>query len=77
MAEASQISLDQAQLSRWQLKETNGFVVKDYTGVDLGGEPVVMVLKAGDIFEYIADAAQRKAKVAIYAIGPCLIDWTL
>lgn len=41
-----------------------------------GGEPVCMVLKATDIFEFIADASERKAKVAIYAIGPCVIDWS-
>jgi hypothetical protein len=35
-----------------------------------------MVLKAADIFEFIADASERKAKVAIYSIGPCVLDWS-
>jgi hypothetical protein len=69
-------SVDRAALARWRFEETNGFVAKDYTSVEPGGEPVMMVLKAADIFEFIADASARKAKVAIYAIGPCVMDWT-
>ena len=64
------------ELERWRFKETNGFVVKDWTGVERGGEPVCAVLKACDIFDYIADASERKAKIAVYAIGPCVIDWS-
>lgn len=69
-------SIDRQALSRWQFSETNGFVVKDYTGIKESDEPVIMVLKACDIFEYIAEASTRKAKIAIYAIGPCVIDWS-
>jgi hypothetical protein len=69
-------SVDRLALKRWQFNETNGFVVKDYTGIKEGDEPVVMVLKASDIFDYIAEASTRKAKIAIYAIGPCVIDWS-
>jgi len=71
-----QTSVDRIELSRWRFSETNGFVVKDWTGVEKGGEPVCMVLKAADIFEFIADASERKAKVAIYAIGQCVLDWS-
>lgn len=71
-----QTSVDRIELNRWRFSETNGFVVKDWTGVDKGGEPVCMVLKAADIFEFIADASERKAKVAIYSIGPCVLDWS-
>ena len=71
-----QTSVDRVELNRWRFSETNGFVVKDWTGVDKGGEPVCMVLKAADIFEFIADASERKAKVAIYSIGPCVLDWS-
>jgi hypothetical protein len=69
-------SVDKIELNRWRFGETNGFVVKDYTGIEKGGEPVCMVLKAADIFEFIADAGERKAKVAVYAIGPCVLDWS-
>jgi hypothetical protein len=69
-------SVDRVELNRWRFGETNGFVVKDWSGVEKGGEPVCMVLKAADIFEFIADASERKAKVAIYAIGPCVLDWS-
>lgn len=69
-------SVDRVELNRWRFGETNGFVVKDWTGVEKGGEPVCMVLKAADIFEFIADASERKARVAIYAIGPCVLDWS-
>jgi len=72
----AQTSVDRVELNRWRFGETNGFVVKDWSGVEKGGEPVCMVLKATDIFEFIADASERKAKVAIYAIGPCVIDWS-
>lgn len=70
--------MDRAVLAKWRFEETNGFVVKDYSSVKPGTaeEPVVMVLKPADIFEFIADATKRQAKVAIYAIGPCVIDWT-
>jgi len=71
-----QTSVDRVELNRWRFSETNGFVVKDWSGVEKGGEPVCMVLKATDIFEFIADASERKAKVAIYGIGPCVIDWS-
>lgn len=72
----SQTSVDRAALANWRFGETNGFVVKDWTGIDKNAEPVCMVLKAADIFEFIADASARKAKVAIYAIGPCVLDWS-
>ena len=71
-----QTSVDRVELNRWRFSETNGFVVKDWTGIGKGGEPVCMVLKAADIFEFIADASERKAKVAIYSIGPCVLDWS-
>ena len=71
-----QTSVDRVELNRWRFSETNGFVVKDWTGIEKGGEPVCMVLKAADIFEFIADASERKAKVAIYSIGPCVLDWS-
>lgn len=71
-----QSSVDRIELNRWRFSETNGFVVKDWTGIEKGGEPVCVVLKSSDIFEYIADAAERQAKVSIYAIGPCVIDWS-
>lgn len=70
------LSADRADLDRWRFGETNGFVVKDWTGVPKGGEPVCMVLKASDIFEFIADAKDRQAKVAVYAIGACVMDWS-
>ena len=71
-----QTSVDRVELNRWRFSETNGFVVKDWTGIEKGGEPVCMVLKAADIFEFIADASERKAKVAIYSIGACVLDWS-
>ena len=67
-------SVDRAELARWKFGETNGFVIRDWTGIEKGGEPVTMVLKADDIFEFIAEASARKAKIAVYAIGPCVMD---
>jgi len=69
-------SVDRNSLAHWRFEANNGFVVKDYTGMAEGDDPVVMVLKSKDIFDYIADAAQRKAKIAIYSVGPCVIDWS-
>ena len=74
--QAKQTSVDRVELERWRFGETNGFVVKDWTGLERGGEPVCMVLKASDIFEFIADAKERQAKIAVYAIGPCVLDWS-
>jgi len=71
-----QTSVDRVELNRWRFSENNGFVVKDWSGVEKGGEPVCMVLKSSDIFEFIAEASERKAKVAIYSIGPCVVDWS-
>jgi hypothetical protein len=70
-------SVDKIALNRWRFSETNGFVVKDYTSATKDNpEPMVMVLKSTDIFEFIAEASEQKRKVAIYAIGPCVIDWS-
>lgn len=72
----SGVTVDRAESERWKFGEANGFVIRDWTGVAKGGDPVVFVLKAADIFEFIADASQRKAKIAAYAIGPCVLDWS-
>lgn len=72
----SGVTAEQAAIANWRFPETNGFVVRDWTGIENGAEPVCMVLKAGDIFDFIADASQRKAKVAVYAIGACVLDWS-
>ena len=69
-------SLDKAELHNWRFGQNNGFVVKDYTGLDERAEPVIAVLKSEDIFEYINDASANKRKVCIYAIGPCVLDWS-
>lgn len=67
-------SFDKASLHNWRFSETNGFVVKDYTGLEKGQEPVIMVLKCDDIFEYIAEAAREQRKITVFAIGPCVMD---
>jgi hypothetical protein len=72
----NKLSAAAADLSRWRMCEANGFIAKDYTGIAPGDEPVCVVLKSADVFAYIADAQERKAKVAVYAIGPCVIDWS-
>lgn len=72
----SGVTVDRAESERWRFGEANGFVIRDWTGVAKGGDPVVFVLKAADIFDFIADASQRKAKIAAYAIGPCVLDWS-
>lgn len=69
-------SLDKAASYNWRFSETNGFVIKDYTGLNEGEEPVIVVIKSADIFDFVADAAQEKKKVAVYAIGPCVLDWS-
>lgn len=69
-------SIDRVALASWRFGECNGFVVKDWTGTEKGGEPVCMVLKANDIFDFIADASRNQRKVTIFAIGPCVIDWS-
>lgn len=70
------LSLDNCELDRWRFTDINGFVVKDWTGIEKGGEPAIMVLKPSDIFEFIASAAINKQKIAVYAIGPRLLDWS-
>lgn len=69
-------SVDRTALASWRFSECNGFVVKDYTGVTKGQEPNIMVLKSSDIFDFIATATEQNREVAIYAIGPCVIDWS-
>ena len=63
-------------MSSWRFGECNGFVVKDWTGLKAEEEPAVMVLKSSDIFDFIAQAAADKRKVAVYTIGPCVMDWS-
>lgn len=60
----------------WQFTDSNGFVVRDWTGVNPGEEPVVMVLKSNDFINYIAEAARDNRKIAVYSIGPCVLDWS-
>ena len=67
-------SLDFAQLAKWRFSETNGFVVKDFTGLEPETEPVIFVTKSSEIFEVMADAMAHQKKIAIYAIGPCVLD---
>ena len=71
---AKRTSLDRAQLTAWRFSETNGFVVKDYTGLEPGTEPVIFVTKSSEIFEVMADAMEHHKKIAIYAVGPCVLD---
>lgn len=54
----------------------NGFVVKDWTGIQPNAEPVVMVIGTGDIFEFIAEASAQKRQIAIYPVGHCVLNWT-
>lgn len=63
-------------MASWRFSECNGFVVKDWTGLKPEDEPAILVLKSSDIFDFIATATEQKRKVAIYAIGPCVIDWS-
>ena len=67
-------SLDRVELARWRFSSTNGFVVKDYTGLESGQEPAILVVKASEIFEVMADAAEHHKKISVYAIGPCVLD---
>ena len=74
-SEPKQTSLDRIQLASWRFSETNGFVIKDYTGTeDSGLEPAIMVFKSSDIFEVLTDAFENKKKIAVFAIGPCVLD---
>lgn len=52
-----------------------GFVVRDWTGVKDGDEPVIMVLKPGDIFDFLA-TVDKTRKIAVYNIGSCVLDWS-
>lgn len=68
-------SLDRASLANWRFSETNGFVVKDFTGVsDEAPDPLILVVKSHEIFEVLADANEQGRKIAVYAIGPCVLD---
>jgi hypothetical protein len=71
-----QTSVDRIAMATWRFSDCNGFVVKDWTGLKPGDEPAVMVLKSSDIFDFIGQAAADKRKIAVYAIGPCVIDWS-
>ena len=67
-------SLDRVSAANWKLNETNGFVIRDYTGCQKGDEPVIIVLKTSQIFDYLQDACENHKKIAVYAIGQCLLD---
>ena len=69
-------STDQQNLAHWRFPENYGFVCKDYTGLDKGAEPVIMVLKGDEIFNFIAEAKTQNRKIAVYAIGNCILDWS-
>lgn len=71
-------SLDKATINRWRFNDTNGFVVKDYTGIEPGStqEPAVVVLKCSDFCAYIVEASEQKRRIAVYSIGACVLDWS-
>jgi len=69
-------SLDRASLASWRFSETNGFLVKDFTTTEDGDEPMTFAVKSSDVFEVIADAAEKGKKISIYAVGPCVLDWS-
>ena len=75
-AQPKRTSLDRAQLASWRFSETNGFVIKDYTGIDAasGQEPMIFVIKSSEIFEVMADAAAEQKKITVFAVGPCVLD---
>jgi len=68
--------MDELKAGSWRLSEANGFVVRDYTNVAHDEEPVVVVLKAEDLFRYLTDAIAQKREIAVYAIGAKLLDWS-
>jgi hypothetical protein len=72
--EVKQTSLDRVSLAQWRFSETNGFVVKDFTGISHDADPVILVVKSSEIFELIATAIEDKKKISVYAIGPCVMD---
>lgn len=54
----------------------NGFVVKDWTGIQPNAEPVIMVIGTAEIFEFIAEAAAQMRQVAVYPVGACVLNWS-
>ena len=74
----AQKSLDQLSAETWSEPQVNGYVVRDYTGITLENEqtPVITVLRPGDLAAYLGDAARDGRKIAVYAVGECVIDWS-
>jgi len=76
--ESKETSLSKADLARWRFNDCNGFVVYDYTGCvkgqGQGNPPAIMVVKAPEIFELLADVFENQKKVTIFSIGPCVLD---
>jgi len=68
-------SIDRAERHRWRFSECNGFIVRDWTGIDKGGDPVVSFLPANDIWEFL-DTVDRSRKITVFSIGPCVLDWS-
>lgn len=71
-------SLDTIAAGHKNFEFAHGFVVKDYTGIDARElqkvEPVVCVVNAEQLFEMISKSAIEKRKIAVYAIGPRVLD---
>lgn len=72
--EKKETSLDRVQLASWRFQENNGFVIKDFTGIESGAEPIIFVVKSAEIFEVMAEAVSEQKKISVYAIGPCVLD---
>lgn len=60
-------------LENWPV---NGFVVKDWTGIKPGEEPVCIVLNTAQIFDFLTEPATRQRQIAIFPVGPCVLNWS-
>ena len=70
--------MDSQQIAAWRENDTNGFVVKDYTGVQdpATEEPLIMTVKSCEIWDVLADANRHGKRISVYAIGPRILDLT-
>lgn len=75
-SESKETSLSKADLAHWRFNDCNGFVIHDYTGCvkGEGQQPAIMVVKATEIFEALADAFENQKKITVFSIGPCVLD---
>lgn len=59
------------------MSESGYYLVWDWTGKDTNEEPDATIVYGSEaVFKIVSKAKEENRKIAVYAIGKCLLDWS-